>query len=106
MNKSELINEVADKTGLTKKDTKTTVDTVFEVVTDTLKQEAAKKEEDRDKVQIIGFGGFEVRDRAARKARNPQTGEEIEVPKMRVPKFRPAKALKEAVKDKRLDLEE
>lgn len=89
-NKAELIERVAGKTNLTKKEVTATVDALFEAI-----QEALK---DGEKVQIIGFGNFEVRDRAARKGRNPQTGEEIEIGASKVPAFKPGKALKDAVK--------
>lgn len=90
MNKTELINAVANASGLTKKDATKAVDAVFEVITDALRK--------GDKVQLIGFGNFEVRERAARKGRNPQTGEEIEIPASKAPAFTPGKALKDAVK--------
>ena len=90
MNKTELINAVAEATDLSKKDAGKAVDAVFDTILNTL----AKGE----KVQLIGFGNFEVRHRAARKGRNPQTGEEIEIPASKVPAFKPGKALKEAVK--------
>ncbi|CZQ84731.1 prokaryotic integration host factor signature [Trichococcus palustris] len=89
-NKAELIERVAGKTNLTKKDVTASVDALFEVI-----QEALK---DGEKVQVIGFGNFEVRDRAARKGRNPQTGEEIQIEASRIPAFKPGKALKDAVK--------
>ena len=89
-NKAQLIENVASKTGLTKKDATAAVDAVFGSIQDTLKQ--------GDKVQLIGFGTFEVRERAARKGRNPQTGEEIEIAASKVPAFKPGKALKDAVK--------
>lgn len=89
-NKSELIGQVAEATGLSKKDATPVVEAVFEAISDNL----AKGE----KVQVIGFGTFEVRDRAARKGRNPQTGEEIEIPATKVPAFKAGKALKDAVK--------
>ncbi|QNQ82359.1 HU family DNA-binding protein [Lactobacillus sp. PV037] len=89
-NKAELVSEVAAKTDLTKKDVAATVDAIFNSIQENL----AKGE----KVQLIGFGTFEVRDRAARKGRNPQTGKEIEIPASKVPAFKPGKALKDAVK--------
>ncbi|HCS93224.1 MAG: HU family DNA-binding protein [Bavariicoccus seileri] len=89
-NKAELVEQVSEKTGLTKKDVTTTVDALFEVI-----QESLKKGE---KVQVVGFGNFEVRERAARKGRNPQTGEEIQIAASKVPAFKPGKALKDAVK--------
>ncbi|MDX8359874.1 MULTISPECIES: HU family DNA-binding protein [Bacillaceae] len=90
MNKAELINTVAESSELSKKDATKAVDAVFDTILETLKT--------GDKVQLIGFGNFEVRERAARKGRNPQTGEEIEIPASKVPAFKPGKALKDAVK--------
>ncbi|AFT81832.1 HU family DNA-binding protein [Leuconostoc carnosum] len=89
-NKQELVDSVAKATGLTKKDATASVDAVFASIEESLKN--------GEKVQLIGFGNFEVRDRAARKGRNPQTGAEIEIPASKVPAFKPGKALKEAVK--------
>ena len=89
-NKAELVSEVAAQTKLTKKDVSEAVDAVFEAI----QEDLAKGE----KVQLIRFGTFEVRDRAARKGRNPQTGAEIEIPASKVPAFKPGKALKDAVK--------
>ena len=74
MNKTDLVNAVAEKTELSKKDAAKAVDAVFETVMDSLSE--------GEKVQIIGFGNFEVRERKARKGRNPQTGEEIQIPEM------------------------
>ncbi len=90
MNKTDLVNAVAEKAELSKKDAGKAVDAIFESVTDSLKN--------GEKVQIIGFGNFEVRDRSARKGRNPQTGEEIQIPASKVPAFKAGKALKDAVK--------
>ncbi|QAT25394.1 HU family DNA-binding protein [Weissella cibaria] len=89
-NKQELVNDVATTTGLTKKDATAAVDAVFASIQDTLAK--------GDKVQLIGFGNFEVRTRAARKGRNPQTGEEIEIAASKIPAFKPGKALKGAIK--------
>lgn len=89
-NKAELVTNVATATGLTKKDATAAVDAVFSSIQASL----AKGE----KVQLIGFGNFEVRHRAARKGRNPQTGKEIQIPASKVPAFKPGKALKDAVK--------
>ena len=89
-NKAQLIETVAEKTGLTKKDATVAVDAVFGSIQDFLEM--------GDKVQLIGFGNFEVRERAARKGRNPQTGAEIEIPASKVPAFKPGKALKDAAK--------
>ena len=89
-NKAQLIETVAEKTGLTKKDATRAVDPVFGSIQDFLAN--------GEKVQLIGFGNFEVRNRAARKGRNPQTGAEIQIPASKVPAFKPGKALKDAVK--------
>ena len=89
-NKQELVDSVAKATGLTKKDATAAVDAVFTSIEEALKN--------GEKGQLIGFGNFGVRDRAARKGRNPQTGAEIEIPASKVPAFKPGKALKEAVK--------
>lgn len=90
MNKTELIAQVAEAAELTKKDASKAVDAVFNAIADALKQ--------GDKVQLIGFGNFEVRNRAARTGRNPQTGAEIEIPASKIPAFKPGKALKEGIK--------
>ena len=90
MNKTELIAKVAELSELTKKDATKAVDAVFEAISQSLQA--------GDKVQIIGFGNFEVRERAARKGRNPQTGEEIDIAASKVPAFKPGKALKDAIK--------
>ena len=92
MNKTELINAVAEASELSKKDATKAVDSVFDTILDALKN--------GDKFQLIGFGNFEVRERSARKGRNPQTGEEIEIPASKVPAFKPGKALKDAVAGK------
>lgn len=89
MNKSELIAAVAERAGLSKKDAEAAVNAVFGAITDTLKQ--------GDKVQVVGFGAFEVRERAARVGRNPRTKEDIEIPASKAPVFKPGKALKDAV---------
>ena len=89
-NKQELVTDVATATGLTKKDATSAVDAVFETIQENLSE--------GNKVQLIGFGNFEVRQRAARKGRNPQTGEEIKIPASKVPAFKPGKALKDSVK--------
>ena len=90
MNKTELISAVAESSDLSKKDAGKAVDAVFQTIMDSLGE--------GERVQIIGFGNFEVRDRAARKGRNPQTGEEIEIPASKVPAFKAGKALRDAVK--------
>ncbi|MCW6659862.1 HU family DNA-binding protein [Aerococcaceae bacterium NML191292] len=89
-NKADLVEKVAAKTNLTKKDVTATVEALFEVI----QEELAAGE----KVQVIGFGTFEVRERAARKGRNPQTGKEIEIAASKVPGFKAGKALKDAIK--------
>ena len=90
MNKTELVKAVATQAELTQKDAAKTVDALFETISNTLAKE--------EKVQLIGFGTFEVRERSARKGRNPQTGEEIDIAASKVPAFKPGKELKEAVK--------
>ena len=90
VNKADLIDRVAGKTNLTKKDATATVEALFETI-----QEALAGEE---RVQIIGFGTFEVRERAARKGRNPQTGEEIQIAATKVPAFKAGKSLRDAVR--------
>ncbi|MEH7681969.1 HU family DNA-binding protein [Priestia megaterium] len=90
MKKAELIDAVATKSELTKQDSKKAVDALFETISNTLAKE--------EKIQLIGFGTFEVRERAARTGRNPQTGEEMTIPASKVPAFKPGKELKEALK--------
>lgn len=92
MNKSELIAAIAAKTGATKKDAEATLNAFVDVVTESLVK--------GDKVQLVGFGSFEVRKRAARKGRNPQTKEEIKIPASKAPVFKAGKALKELVNKK------
>ena len=89
MNKAELINAVAEKAGLSKKDTETVVNATIDVIAGTLA--------DGDKVQLVGFGAFEVKSRAERTGRNPKTKEEIKIPASQVPVFKPGKALKDTV---------
>lgn len=89
MNKSELIAKVAEASELSKKDATKAVDAVFEAISEALQQ--------GDKVQLVGFGNFEVRERSARKGRNPQTGQEIDIPASKIPAFKPGKALKDVV---------
>ena len=89
MNKAELIAAIAAKTGDTKKAAEASVNAFVEVVTNALKE--------GDKVQLVGFGSFEVRRRAARKGRNPQTKEEIKIPASKAPVFKAGKALKDLV---------
>lgn len=89
MNKAELIAAVAEKTGLSKKDSEKAVNATFDAITETLTA--------GEKVQLVGFGAFEVKERAARMGRNPATKEEIEIPASRVASFKVGKALKDAV---------
>ena len=95
MNKAELIAEVAVKTGLSKKDSEKAVNATLDTVTASLKS--------GEKVSLVGFGVFDVKEREARMGRNPKTKEEIPIPASRVPQFKAGKALKEAV-DKKSDL--
>ncbi|MDC7783988.1 HU family DNA-binding protein [Priestia megaterium] len=90
MNKAELIDAVATKSELTKQDSRKAVDALFETISNTLAKE--------EKIQLIGFGTFEVRERSERTGRNPQTGEEMTIPASKVPAFKPGKELKEAIK--------
>ena len=89
MNKGDLINKVAEKTDLTKKDCGKVVNETFEAIKETLA--------DGEKVQLIGFGTFETRKRQAREGRNPATGDAIQIPETTVPAFKPGKQLKEIV---------
>jgi len=89
MTKAELISVVAEKTGLTKKDSDKAVSAVIDAVTEALM--AGKK------VSLVGFGTFEVKDRAARKGINPRTKEPMPIPASKLPSFKAGKALKEAV---------
>lgn len=89
MNKMDLVGSVAEKANLTKKEADRVVNAVLESIEEAL---AAG-----DKVQLVGFGTFEVKDRAARTGRNPKTGEEIDIPATRVPAFKAGKALRDAV---------
>lgn len=90
MKKAELIDAVVTKTELTKQDSKKAIDALFATISNTLAKE--------EKIQVVGFGTFEVRNRAERTGRNPQTGEEMTIPASKVPAFKPGKELKEAVK--------
>ncbi|MCA9366583.1 HU family DNA-binding protein [Candidatus Kaiserbacteria bacterium] len=90
MNKADIINKVHEELGTTKADAERAVETMINSIVDTLKS--------GNEVSIAGLGIFSAKMRNARTARNPRTGESIEVPAMRVPKFRAAKALKDAVK--------
>ncbi|GAE28358.1 DNA-binding protein HBsu [Halalkalibacter wakoensis JCM 9140] len=90
MNKTELVQAVAERTQLSKKDAGSAVNAVFELIEESLSK--------GETVQLIGFGNFEVRERAARKGRNPQTGEEIDIAATKTPAFKAGKQLKESVK--------
>ena len=92
MNKAELIAEVAGKTGLSKKDSEKAVNAALDTITVSL--------EKGEKVQLVGFGVFDVKERGTRMGRNPKTLKEIEIPASRVPQFKAGKALKEAVDKK------
>lgn len=89
MNKAELVSSVAEKTDLTKKDVEKAVTGILDSITEALSK--------GEKVQLVGFGTFETRARAARKGRNPQTGQEIEIAATSVPVFKAGKALRESV---------
>lgn len=89
MNKTELVDAVAASTGLTKTDTKKTIDAVFDEITKSLKK--------GDSVQLIGFGTFKTSERKAREGRNPQTGATIKIAARKVPAFSAGAALKDAV---------
>lgn len=89
MNKSELINVVAKSSGMSRKDAEKAINATVEAITEALKQ--------GEKVQIVGLGGFEVKERAARAARNPRTGEEIQIAASKAVSFKPGKALKDEI---------
>ena len=89
MNKADLVTKVSESTDLSKKDVGKVVDAIFDAIAEAL--------QNGDKVQLVGFGNFEIRERSARKGRNPQTGEEIDIPASKVPAFKPGKALKEGI---------
>jgi DNA-binding protein HU-beta len=89
MNKQQLIDAAADSSDLSKSDVSAALDAILSTLTGALKA--------GDKVTLTGFGNFEVRDRAARTGRNPQTGEEMQISASKAPAFKPGKALKDAV---------
>ena len=89
MNKAELVTAVAEKAGLSKKDSEKAINAAFDAITDALVA--------GDKVQLVGFGAFEVKERNARVGRNPKTKEVIQIPASRVASFKVGKALKDAV---------
>lgn len=89
MNKTEFIVAIAEKAGITKKDSEKALKAFIDVVTEQLKND--------DKVQLVGFGTFEVSKRAAREGRNPQTGKTMKIAACKAPKFKAGKALKDAI---------
>ena len=91
MNKAELSSAIVAKTGLTKKDAEKAINAVVDVISESLKA--------GEKVQIVDFGSFEVKERPARTARNPRTGEEIKIEASKAPVFKPGKALKDIVNE-------
>lgn len=92
MNKSDLIAAVAAKTGETKKNAEASINALIDVIAESLK--------DGEKIQVVGFGSFEVRERAERKGRNPQTGKEMKIAAKKAPVFKAGKALKDLVNEK------
>ena len=90
MNKAQLVEEVANQTGLTKRTSREAVDAIISAITDSLGRE--------EKVTLVGFGTFQVIERKARRGVNPQTGGTIQIPAKNVPKFRPGSGLREKVK--------
>ena len=91
MNKAELVAKIAEKSNLSKKDSDAALTAAIDAVTEALKA--------GDKVQLVGFGVFGVKEKAARIGRNPRTKEAVEIPAAKVPQFKAGKALKEAVAD-------
>ncbi|MDO4549331.1 MAG: HU family DNA-binding protein [Clostridia bacterium] len=89
MNKAEFIAAIAQKSGLTQKQSGIALNAMIDVITQTLKE--------GDKLQLTGFGTFEVRERAARKGHNPSTGEPMDIPASKAPAFKPGKSLKDAL---------
>ena len=89
MNKTELVAAMAEQAGLSKKDAEAALKAFTDVVADELKK--------GDKIQLVGFGTFEVGERAAREGRNPQTGETMTIAACKAPKFKAGKALKDAI---------
>ncbi len=90
VNKAELVGVVAEKAGMNRKDADKAVNTVFESIVESLGN--------GEKVQVLGFGTFDVRERKSREGRNPATGEAIQIPAAKVPAFKAGKMLKERVK--------
>lgn len=91
MNKTELVAEIAEKANTSKKETEVVLRAFTDVVTEQLKK--------GEKIQLVGFGTFEVSERSARTGRNPQTGEEMQIAASKAPKFKAGKALKDAVNE-------
>ena len=91
MNKTELIAAIAEKAELSKKDSEKALKAFVDVVAEELKKD--------NKIQLVGFGTFEVSERSARTGRNPQTGEEMEIAACKAPKFKAGKALKDAINE-------
>jgi integration host factor subunit beta len=91
MTKAELVEDVAEAAELTKKDAERLVEIVFESIIETLNQ--------GEKIELRGFGSFRVRERGARRGRNPKTGDPVNIPAKRVPYFKPGKELKELIND-------
>lgn len=89
MNKNDLVSVVAEKSGLSKSDSTSAVDGVFDAITDALR--------DGGEVRLVGFGTFSVSQRSASEGRNPRTGEKIQIPASKQPKFKAGKGLKDAV---------
>jgi DNA-binding protein HU-beta len=89
MNKEQLVSAIAKESGMTKKDVSTALDATLKCVTDALKNE--------NKVTLVGFGTFQVKERAAREGRNPKTGELLKIPAKKVPVFSAGKGLRDAV---------
>ena len=89
MNKAELVAAMAEKTGLSKKDAEAALKAFTDIVAEELKK--------GEKIQLVGFGTFEVAERSAREGRNPQTGATMKIPASKAPKFKAGKALKDAV---------
>jgi integration host factor subunit beta len=92
MTKADIVERISATTGLTKKDTAMVINRFFEVVTEALSQ--------GNNIEIRGFGSFKVKTRRARKARNPRTGETVDVPERQVPTFKPSKELKDIISSK------
>ncbi|EPQ6932586.1 HU family DNA-binding protein [Pseudomonas aeruginosa] len=91
MTKSDIVNAVADRAGLSKADAGRALSAVLDTLTDTLKR--------GESVSLVGFGTFAVKTRAARTGRNPQSGQSMDIPASRIPSFKPGKALKDSVNE-------